>query len=154
VDTRFLLKHRQKIEYLFKNVPSDSTGALEIQAHWAKYTCVAIYGYIENAVQELLRGYAGERCPPDVNNYVSSQLNYFQSANTENIARLLASFNKAWEQSLNSFLTDEQKAAVNSVVGNRNRIAHGLDVSVTLHQLAQWYPKVNEVIDQLLHICT
>lgn len=154
MDIRFLYRHRQKIDYLFKNVPTDSSGAFEIQAHWARYVCVAIYGYIENGVQELLRGYASERCPLEIMNYVSSQLYYFQNATVENITRLLASFDKGWESSLSSFMTDERRAAVNSIVGNRHRIAHGLDVSVTIHQLAQWYPKINEVIDHLLGLCT
>jgi hypothetical protein len=101
-----------------------------------------------------MRGYISERCPPDIANYASSQLNYFQTANAENITKLLASFNKNWEAGLTAFLTDERRAAVNSVVGNRHRIAHGLDVSVTIHQLSQWYPKVNEVIDHVLGILT
>ena len=154
MDTRFLDRHRKKISYLLKNVPTDPSGSLEVQSHWARYTCVVISGYIENSVQEILRAYTEERCPSQVLNYTSSQLKYFQSGYVENIIKLVSSFDKGWESDLTSFLTEERSAAVNSVVGNRHRIAHGLDVAVTVHQLSEWYPRVNEVIDHLVGICT
>ena len=153
MDLTFLDRHRKKIDRLLKNVPDDPSGSLELRAHWAKYTCVVMYGYIESAVQELLRTYTDERCPNEVTAFVSAQLKYFNSATAENIGRLIAAFDKGWESSLSSFLDDERKAAINSVVGNRHRIAHGLDVSVTIHQLSNWYPKVNEVIDHITALC-
>jgi len=111
-------------------------------------------GYIEDSVKELFSAYTIERTPTRIFNYVSAQLKYFQTADTEKIGALVSKFDDAWLSSLNNFLTDERKAAVNSVVGNRHRIAHGLDVAVTMSQLSQWYPKVNEVIDHLAHLCT
>jgi hypothetical protein len=138
---------------LLKNVPVDPSGSLEVQSHWARYTCVIMSGYIEDCVKELLRAYTIERCPTSVFNYVSAQLKYFQKADTDSISNLVSRFDKAWLSSFTSFLTEERKAAVNSVVGNRHRIAHGLDVDVTMSQLSQWYPKVNEVIDYLLTLC-
>jgi hypothetical protein len=111
-------------------------------------------GYIEDCVKELLSAYTIERSPTRVFNYVSAQLKYFRTADTDNISALISKFDDAWLSSFTSFLTEERKAAVNSVVGNRHRIAHGLDVGVTMNQLSQWYPKVNEVIDHLKHLCT
>jgi hypothetical protein len=113
-------------------------------------------GYIENSVQELLRRYTDERSPAQVSNYVSSQLKFFQSAKAENITALIAAFDKQWEASLKTFIDsdDERRAAINSVVGNRHRIAHGLDVSVTINQLAEWYPKIKDVITHLKELCS
>jgi hypothetical protein len=153
VDTRFLDRQRKKIAYLLKNVPADPSGSLEVQSHWARYTCVVISGYIENSVREILKAYTEERCPTQILNYTASQLKFFQSGTAENIIKLVSSFDKSWETDLTAFLDEERRAAVNSVIGNRHRIAHGLDVGVTVHQLAEWYPKVNEVIDCLVGIC-
>lgn len=153
MDTRFLDRHRKKINFLLKNVPKEETGSLEVQSHWARYTCIVIYGYIEDSIREILKSYSGERCPRELLNFISNQLAGFQSANVENILRLAASFDKSWESALIHNIDDERRAAVNSIVGNRHRIAHGLDVSVTIHQLAEWYPKVNEVIDSLVTLC-
>jgi hypothetical protein len=154
VDTRFIDRHRKRLAHLLKNVPADPSGSLEIQAHWARYTCIVMSGYIEDCVKELLRAYTIERSPTRVFNYVSAQLKYFQTADAEKISDLVSKFDEAWLTSLDAFLTDERRAAVNSVVGNRHRIAHGLDVGVTMNQLKQWYPKVNEVIDHLAHLCS
>lgn len=154
MDTRFLDRHRKKIAYLLKSVPTDPTGALEVQSHWAKYTCVVMSGYIENSIQEILRSFTEERCPSQVLNYTSSQLRFFQSGTVENILKVVGSFDRTWELDLTAFITEERRAAINSIIGNRHRIAHGLDVSVTVHQLSEWYPRVNEVIDHLVGICT
>lgn len=153
MDTRFIERHRKKLTHLLKNVPQDPSGSFEVQAHWARYICVVMSGYIEDCVKELLRGYTNQRSPTIVFNYVSTQLKYFQNADTDSINRLISSFDKEWSTSFTSFLTEEHKAAVNSVIGNRHRIAHGLDVDVTISQLSQWYPKVNEVIDHLIQLC-
>jgi hypothetical protein len=112
-----------------------------------------MYGYIEDCVRELLRGYAGERAQKTISNYVSAQLKFFHSASTDNIGDLFSRFDKHWLDSFSTFLTEERKAAVNSIVSNRHRIAHGQDVDVTINQLNQWYPKVNEVIDHLRGLC-
>lgn len=154
MDIRFIDRHRKRLSHLLKNVPVDPSGSLEVQAHWARYTCIVMSGYIEDCVKELLSAYTIERSPTRVFNYVSAQLKYFRTADTDNISALISKFDDAWLSSFTSFLTEERKAAVNSVVGNRHRIAHGLDVGVTMNQLSQWYPKVNEVIDHLKHLCT
>jgi hypothetical protein len=153
VDTIFLDRHRKKIAYLLKTVPIDASGSLEVQSHWARYACVVISGYVESSVQEILRVYTEERCPRQVLNYTSSQLKFFQSASSENLIRLIGAFDRQWETDLTTFLTEERRAAINSVIGNRHRIAHGLDVGVTVHQLAEWYPKVNEVVDFIFGLC-
>lgn len=154
MDTRFIDRHRKRLTHLLKNVPSDDSGSFEVQSHWARYTCIVMSGYIEDSVKELLRAYTIERTSIAVFNFVSRQLKGFQSADTDNISSLFAKFDKDWLESLTLFLTEERRAAVNSVVGNRHRIAHGLDVDVTMSQLNQWYPKVNEVIDHLRGLCS
>jgi hypothetical protein len=153
VDTRFIDRHRKRLSYLLKNVPVDPSGSLEVQAHWARYTCIVMSGYIEDCVKELLSAYTNERSAGSVFNYVSAQLKFFRTADVDNISELVAKFDKNWSLSFASFLTPERKDAVNSVVGNRHRIAHGLDVSVTISQLSQWYPKINDVIDHLTELC-
>lgn len=153
MNTVFIDRHRKKLALLFKNVPADPSGSLEVQAHWARYTCIVMSGYIEDSVKELFRAYTIERVPTTVFNYVSAQLKSFQTADTDKISELVSRFDKAWSESFTTFLTEERRAAVNSVVGNRHRIAHGLDVQVTMSQLSQWYPKVNEVIDYLKELC-
>jgi hypothetical protein len=153
LDTRFIDRHRKRIEQLLKNVPTDPSGNLEFQSHWARYTCVVMYGYIEDSVQAILRSYCCVRCSSNVQNFVSGQLEFFQSAKAENILALLNKFDPRWEVSLSGFLDDERRSAINSVVGNRHRIAHGKDVSLTIHQLASWYPKINEVIDHIVGLC-
>lgn len=146
MDISIIDAKRKRIERILKSVPVDDSVGLEIQSHWAKYACVVISGALEETIKTLLREYAIEHANPAISNYTSAQLTYFQTANTDEISKLLAKFDKRWEKAFNEFLTEEIKTAVNSVVGNRHRVAHGLDSSVTISQLKQWFPKVDELL--------
>ncbi len=137
---------KKRIEQLLKSVPVDESAGLEIQSHWAKYTCVVISGTLEETIKIILREYTEKRANPAISNYASNQLSFFKTANTDEIGKLLAKFDKQWEKAFNQFLTEEIKTAVNSVVGNRHRIAHGQDSAVTISQLRQWFPKINELL--------
>lgn len=153
MDTQFIDRHRKKLSHILNNIPVDPSGSLEVQSHWARYTCIVMSGYIEDSIKELLRAYTLDKSHVRVFNFVSAQLNYFQSADTDNITMLINRFDNEWLSNFSSFLTEERKAAINSVVGNRHRIAHGLDVGITMNQLREWYPSVNEVIDHLTQLC-
>jgi hypothetical protein len=151
---RSLDRRRKRIEYLFKSAPSSiDDNALEMRSHWAKYICVLISGHIELSVREIFTEYALQRSSPEISRYVAKQLNRFQNAKVEEITSLVGSFSPDWQRSLNDFIDDEYKAAVNSIIGNRHAIAHGEDSDITISNLQAWYRKANEVIDYLVRLC-
>jgi len=139
----------KRIEQLLKTVPLDDSAGLEIQSHWAKYTCVVISGALEESIKILLRQYAEQRASSPISNFASNQLGFFQTASTDEIGKLLAKFDKRWEKAFSDYLTEEIKTAVNSIVGNRHRVAHGLDSAVTISQLKEWFPKVDELLKRI-----
>jgi hypothetical protein len=150
MDLRFLHKGKQRITYLLENVPVDPSGSLELQSHWARYTCVVMSGFLEDSIKIVLSRYAEERSPRTVADYVSAQLYFFQNANTDEIGRLLKKFSAEWNKEFQAFLSEERKAAVNSIVGNRHRVAHGQDCVVTIGQLKAWYPMASDVVDLIV----
>lgn len=56
----------------------------------------------------------------------------FTTTNTQRIIELLGSFDSDWRLDLESYLVDEHKDAVNSVVDLRNTISHGRNIVVTM----------------------
>jgi hypothetical protein len=151
VDLRRIYQQRDRIDNLFKSLPSHDDA--ERQAHWARYLCVCVSGYLEVAIQELLGRYT-ERCASKaITSYVWSQLKFFQNPNIERTIQLVACFDPVWGQSLREFAQEERGDAVTSIVSNRNAIAHGGDVGITLARLRTWYEKSNEVLDFLVKLC-
>ncbi len=146
MDLSVLDSKRKRILSLLNKVPIDDSVGLELQSHWARYAVVIISGSLEDSIRTLLRQYAQDHASPRIADHASSQLERFQSAKTEEIASLLSRFDKQWEKQFNEYLTEEIKAAVNSVVGQRHLVAHGRDSTVTISQLKAWFPKIDDML--------
>jgi RiboL-PSP-HEPN len=119
---------------------------LELRADFARYLCVLVSGYLEAAVVECAGWYATRRSAPPVAAYVSRNLEHFANPNAERLLQLVGSFNADWRASVEEFLVDERKEAVDSVVALRNQIAHGESVGVTYVRIKAYYDAVREVV--------
>jgi len=66
--------------------------------------------------------------------------------NAERLCQLAGQLDEQWDLDLRAFITDERKAAINSIVGKRHQIAHGETIGVGFVQLRDWYTRVLEII--------
>lgn len=135
-----------RLESLFKQT-IECTDNLEMQSHWAKYLCVLTSGLLENAVKEYFVSFTKNRSHPYVINYVTNNLSGFTNPNTEKILTLAGSFNAQWRGDLKKYIEGERKDAINTIVNNRNNIAHGRHVGLTLDAMNNYFKKVIEVIN-------
>jgi hypothetical protein len=71
----------------------------------------------------------------------------------ERILNLVGQFDPDWEKELRIATEDEPKDAVDSVVANRNRIAHGEDVGITFGRVSRYYDNAKLVVDLLQKKC-
>ena len=77
-----LLSEKQRLDSLFDRVsklPVDE----EFHAHWSRYLCVLISGFIENAMRILLTEYSKNKSHPNVSNYVSKQIKGITNATSK-----------------------------------------------------------------------
>ena len=119
----------------------------EEMAHWCKYLCVLVSGFIEEVVVEWLEDYARGRSPKPVALFVSKQLYYFQNPEHKKILDQVRAFDGNWANSLEA-LDDRYKSSINSIVHNRHRIVHGQSCTVSFRQLNEWYEDVKEFLDE------
>lgn len=139
---------RNRLDATFARSPASSAD-LEVQSDFAKYLCVLVSGFFENAVVALILHYAEQRSAPEIATFVERQLNRWTNPNVEKITALFGSFNPDWRTSLESYLVDERKDSINSLVALRHKIAHGESVGTTLSQVRAHYKIVLEVVSQL-----
>ena len=139
---------RRRLEATFSRVPSSSAD-LEVQADYAKYLCVLVSGFFENARVALVLHYAEKRSAPEIAAFVERQLDRWTNPNSEKIATLFGSFNPDWRLAVEGYLVDERKDSVNSLVALRHKIAHGESVGTSLSQVKAHYKTILEVVDFL-----
>jgi hypothetical protein len=144
--------HKSRIDSLFAKVATIED--FEVRAHWARYLCVLVSGYIETSFRAIYNQYAKDKAAPKVASYVDIQLQQFRNPNMERILTLTRSFSAQWGDALEKVTDGQRAAAIDSIVANRHQIAHGgLFVGITFATIEKYYKNANEVIDLVSEQC-
>jgi RiboL-PSP-HEPN len=144
-------QQKQRIDELFKMAQGFPDA--EMQSHWSRYLCVLISGFLENSVELCLSNYSRRVTNDTVSNFVSSRLRGFQNPKMGLIAELFGSFDPNWRTALETATRGQLSDSVNSIVGNRHRIAHGESVSLSLGTLSAYYSDAVKVVELLQRTC-
>ena len=142
---------QKRLDATLRRSPSSSAD-LEVQSDFAKYICVLVSGFFENAIVALILDYVERRSAPEVAVFVGRQLDRWTNPNSEKISTLFGSFNADWRLALEDYLVDERKDSINSLVALRHKIAHGESVGTSLSQVKAHYRVIIEVIDYMANL--
>jgi len=135
---------RLRLDATLARSPSPMTD-IEVQSDFAKYFCILVSGFLENALVALVLDVAQKRSAPEIALFVERRLDHWTNPSCEKIIQLLGSFSPDWRTEIENFLVDERKDAVNSLVALRHKIAHGESVGTSLAQVKKYYTTVIEV---------
>jgi len=143
-----LVRQSKRITDLFSKTSAASTTDPELQAHWARYLCILISGFLENSIELLYSEYSKKTSSPPVYRYVTKQLDRVTNPNEDVIVQIAGSFDNDWRVKLQDFLdSDGRKEAINGIVYTRNQIAHGRDTGISIVILKGYFTKAVAVID-------
>ncbi len=115
--------------------------------------CILVSGFIETSTRSILVEYTRIHSSPNVTNYIERQLRRRTNLNTNELLNLLGAFNSEWRTKLDSSVTDEMKDAIDSIVTNRNRIAHGENVGISFVRIRDYYQNAIAVIELIEEQC-
>jgi len=149
---RVIFSQKQRMDDLIAKIETFSDD-YEIQSHLARYLCILISGFLENAIRTSLSEYAQNKASPRVANYVDRQLSSFQNPNMEKILVLVGSFCPEWRASLEEESDEGIGESINSIVANRHLVAHGGTVGITLGSIKRHYQNVVKLIDLIEKQC-
>ncbi|MEB3884543.1 HEPN domain-containing protein [Lyngbya sp. CCY1209] len=147
-----VVRYKQQLDDLFDKIsklPEDA----EMQSHWARYLCIQVSGFLEVSVRSIYSKYAQSQASPFVANYVEKQLSGFQNPKMEKILDIAKSFNPKWSERLSQVVQGEIKESIDSIVANRNNIAHGRNVGITYTRIKGYYQNAVKLIDLLEKQC-
>lgn len=142
---------RKRLDATFGRVPSSSTD-VEVQSDYAKYLCVLVSGFLENAIVALALNFVERRSAPEITSYIERHLDHWTNPNTEKIINLLGAFSSDWRNNLTAYLVDERRDSINSLVALRHKIAHGESVGTSLSQIKEHYRMILEVVDYIANL--
>ena len=140
---------RQNLDNAFARIDRISEEELELRADFARYLCVLVSGFTEQAIRALVVEGAKQQSSESVGRFVESRLGKFQNPNAERIAQLVGTFSLVWRDELATFYQDGGKDALDSVTALRNLISHGDPVGVTYSRIEVYYRQILTVIDHI-----
>ena len=142
-----LLSKRSRLDAVFARVSNLPEGELQIRSDFARYLCVLVSGFVESAISDIAADHCRHRSSTTVMNYVEGRLRRLGNLNTEQLLQFVGSFDPDWRNQLNKFVLGERKDALDSVIANRNNIAHGESVGLTYMRIRDYYKRICEVVD-------
>ncbi len=141
-----LVAYRQRLSDLF-NRSSTFIDDPELLSHWARYLCVLVSGYLEIALQHYYCEFSKSKAHPYVCSFAMANIKDFMNPKMEKILQLSGEFSKEWREKLEAFVEGERKDAVDSIVANRNNIAHGRPVGLTVVRMKRYFDRAVEVTE-------
>jgi hypothetical protein len=142
---------QNKLKATFERVSEIDSS--EVQADLAKYLCILVSGFLETSIARCLLLYANRSGTHQLQRFVERTNRRFTNAKSEKILNLLGRFDPKWRIELESFLVDEKKDAVDSVIGLRNSISHGQSPGITYQRVKIYYTEIIKVVEKINNIC-
>lgn len=147
---RKLTEQINKLDNIFSSVSAIYDE--ELRSHYAKYLCILTSGLIENALKIILNDYSSKASAPNIANYLSNQFKNITNLKDSKIQFILESFSLEWKEEYSSKISSQQKEALDSLLANRNSIAHGRNVGITYARVKEYYSHIKDVISLLKEI--
>ena len=118
----------------------------EIKAHMSKYFCIKMSGYLENTIKILVANYSGKSSPQAISTYVQNSLKTTTNLSEEKLINLLKKFNNDWADCFSKKVNEQQIESLNSIISNRNSIAHGQQDNISYQTIGQYFSDIKQII--------
>ena len=148
-DNTEIAKLKLRLDATFERVGGVSEDDTELQSDLARYLCVLVSGFLESALREIVLEHIRECDAPTLKRFVERKTRRIMNVKIPRLKEVLDDFDPGWKTKIDELLADEQKDAVNSIVDQRNRIAHGGSSDLTYRRIREYYRHAQDVIDSV-----
>lgn len=130
---------------------AESASDLEMRADLARYCCMRLAGFFEQALLSLGTDLLRRTSGGPAQTYGLSFLGRSFNPTSESVLQYVGRFSPEWKGELEVFLGEEERGQqLNALVGVRNQLAHGQSQSVGIERVKQYRKTVDQAIDILL----
>jgi hypothetical protein len=125
------ISRKEKLERLFAIYDTLPTNPPDLRIHWVRYLVVRTSGFIETSVSYFYNQYAADKASLKIRSFLEARLESPGNLRMDRIMRLVQEFSGDWYQEIESHTDfDRIRAAINSVVANRNTVAHAIPAPI------------------------
>jgi len=114
-------------------------------AQIVQFNCVKLCGVLEKNIKEHIASEFMKNNDLRLNTYISYILErYSRNPSSKEIIEIYSNIDKKWIDNIKIFWSDGIKDHIDTVVNNRNRISHGIDVDISKQQLLGYASSINK----------
>lgn len=121
----------------------------EAQSLMACYICIMVSGFIENLIKTQFTIYIEKKSNSSIQMYVQNSYAQITNLKVEKIVDYLNKFDTNWGNNFITEVTQEEKDSINSIIANRNNIAHGQPVGLSYCTILKYYNDILKVKGKL-----
>ena len=137
------------LDALFKRAIKDEPAPDYLAGPLGHYFCIAVAGFLENAHADIFAKFAERKASPNIARYAFATLRQVKNPKSERFVQTAKRFDDLWGSRLEAFVGEEsgrRKGAIDSIMSNRNLIAHGRSSSITIRQCHGYFKSALEVL--------
>ena len=147
---RTLASQLDSLRSLLAVTDKATDGNIELVGHWGRYLCVLTAGFLENALREVYGEFVRNTASPQVARFATSRLERISNPKAARFVETARSFDPVWADDLEAFLDEDggrRRNAIDSIINNRNQIAHGGSAQVSVGRVREYLPGCIQVVD-------
>ncbi|MDE2861467.1 MAG: HEPN domain-containing protein [Chloroflexota bacterium] len=147
---RELASQLDSLKSLLAVTDTATGGNIELVGHWGRYLCVLTAGFLENALREVFSEFVRNAASPQVASFATRRLERISNPKSGRFIETAQSFDFVWASDLEDFLNADggrRRNAIDSIMSNRNRIAHGESVQVSVGRVREYLPGCIQVVE-------
>ena len=122
-----------------RNDAASSQLSEENKAWLAQLMTIWASGYLEAMCRDAVLEYTRKRANPKIVNFVRWRLERLPNPKMKMILNLVQKLDSDVADDLRDFVDESISESVNSIVGLRNRIAHGRSATISIGRIAEYF---------------
>jgi len=127
----------------------------ELAIMLSSYLAVFISGIYEDCMESLFIQRAAQTGDSKVENFVKEAVHrMFRNPSFDNIIEILKCFDPSYKAILKTKVSTESISGINSIVTNKNNVAHGETASATIGDIEKYHSSAIKVFEKVEKILT
>ncbi len=137
------------IDKAFSNIKSFSSLPHLAESYFARFLVVFVCGIYEAVIELIINEKVASLGSTQISDYIQVSIHTsFRNPDVENIRSLLKRFDISWEAVVLA-VPEKCRVALNSLVQNKNALAHGNPCAITLNDVEQYYQDSKVLIEAI-----
>jgi len=145
---------KEKFDSIQRNIKiAEEVNDQKLASMLSSYLVVSISGTYEDCIEYLFIQRSGKNNDKEIQNFVKTLIDlHFRNPNYENIKKMVKALDSKYETILRDKIADKNIEGINSIVINKNNVAHGKVSNATIRDIKNYHKnalKIFKVLEEI-----